>query len=63
MGRKKDYISSTNRRDIGLDRPGYDDQKLCEIPEWRGYRSTTAQLLGDPPIGRSALDRRETRHG
>lgn len=57
MGMSK-YEKSERRAKIGLDNAGYKDHMECRIPVWRGHRDHTAFLLGDPPIGRSALDQK-----
>lgn len=58
---KKAYDKSARRRSLGLENPGYDGERNPIVPEWKGYRSPADQLLGDPPIGRSALDTMEHR--
>ena len=35
-----------------------DESLPAVVPEYSGWRDRTGYMLGDPPVGRSALDRR-----
>lgn len=59
--RKAKSEGRTDKRSIALDRRGADERNPAYDPYRDGphvYASVSAVLMGDPPIGRSALERR-----